>query len=223
MASDMSMQTSSRIARFLCLLPALAVALAALYVNLSAVGCFDSVGRKNVRRGPPQDYVMVDTPTNPNLLTQVDLHYGWPTTYCVVAETAYVRYPLGGGAERNTYSIPTYERIFVGPFLIGINLLWALAMALATWAVCTHVVEMVRCAQFSLRIMLIVVTVMALCLFMAVHYRESAATWTDCEVGRPYLPLTALYRWFGPRSPYDWLWHFDLTVRIPLLIGRSSS
>jgi hypothetical protein len=199
------------------LLPTVLIVVAVVYINFTAVACFDTKFREDLRRGgPPSRSVLVEGSTDRALMEVVDFHFGWPTTWCVRSELAHVRHIGLGGYE---YSLPTYERAFFSPVHFFINLIWTVGMAAGTWAVCGKVTEIVRHAQFSLSAIMLALAITGLGIFLICHYDEGIDLWVDAEVGRPYLLLSGLYRWFGPRSPYDWLQHFDIMVRLPLLIG----
>jgi hypothetical protein len=203
---------------FLCLLPPVIVALAMSYVNVREVPYPpDSDLDKGIRQGsPPPDAILVDLPADRSVLSQRDFHLGWPTTYRVAIEMGFSFIDPENGWG---YSKPTLECAYFSPFHLGINLLWGLGMVVATWVACIRFVATVRRAQFSLKAMLLAVTVTAFCIFMAIHYEERSSIWPDYEMGRPYLLAVGLCRWFGPRSLYDWLWHFSWFPRTSVLVG----
>ena len=133
-------------------------------------------------------------------------HSGWPTTYVI---TRY--YP------------PWRETLLFSSPRLGVNVVCSILMLYATYVVCGRAVTNMAKGQFSLKTVLLGVTLASFAAFLSFHYANSQLLIgyerVGYERGHPYLPLSGLYRWFGPGSPYEWLFHFDLMIRIPVVAG----
>jgi hypothetical protein len=150
-----------------------------------------------------------------------DRHCGWPATYSATFEQIHREgghWTEVGWKPPRSHSIK--REVFVGSAL-ALDLLWASVTLVATWTVSRRAVAAARRRQFSVLAGLVAMTVAAFCVFMFVHYPQTSHEWPDYEFGRPYLPMSGLYRWFGPRSLYDWLSHFTPWTRGPVLAGWS--
>ena len=144
-------------------------------------------------------------------------HFGWPTTFRVLTEESFQRHPIWGVEP----SDPIRKTTFFGPLHLAVNLLWCVAILVGTWWAFSRIADVVRRKQFSLRLLLVLVTAGAVLLFLLIHYQQRSQEWPGPEswIGQPYLPLSGVYRWFGPRGSYDWLFHFNLLVRVPIVVG----
>lgn len=137
-----------------------------------------------------------------------EFQLGWPTTYSV----SVTRGEYGGRRETLDVLLFSWPRL-------GVNVVSSILMLYATYAVCGRAVTSMVSGRFSLKTLLLGVTLASLGAFFLVRYTDSSQLMIGYEHGQPYLPLSGLYRWFGPGSPYEWLFHFDLMIRIPIVAG----
>lgn len=145
--------------------------------------------------------------------SRFDRQRGWPVTYLVLP--ACVPPELERAYWRGMP--PSSRRPLLIVHAIVADIVWAAAMLAASWAVSRRFLATARHRQYSLRTMLVATTLVALGLFLATEYIPASSA--SHEVGQPYLPISALYRWFGPSSPYDWLSEFPEVIRFVLLAG----
>jgi len=185
---------------------ALAVGLALLYVNGAALTWYPS----SSFRWRPGDLEL-------DGWDDCDGHLGWPTTYFTVTN---------GGLEHRPSSwwieipcAPSRMSAFLGPFQLVANIIWSSAIVFAVWRVAAHVTHMARRAQYTLRTAFVVMTAVALVVFLEWQYRQAGQLWHDYDAHKPYLTWSALYHWFGARSSFDWLCRFPALVRAPITLG----
>lgn len=144
-------------------------------------------------------------------------HLGWPMTYYVNA---------GGGLEQRpswmwmATSLDSHEvDAFFGPAQLAVDVVWAMLLLWATWCVATRVMEAARRRQVSLWGLFVLMTVVALVVFLEAKCRDNWREWHNYDGASPYLTWSALYQWFGPRSSYDWLNRYGLVVRLPIILA----